>query len=424
MTIVNSAAALSAINTTTTTPMGVIKESFLMGVIWAQILKKAMNLSLLQPDVITTEVEALRPGSRVRHIHMPIDMEDRRNWIMRIRRRAIRQYPDEPLEINLRSEVATNQVLHTAGVAVPESYMRPEDGKHHPKLIYCYQTWLEGDAWKPFMDRNLESSPLSSKSLRHINDLAKWFISMEKVSFRQVGSPEFAENGKDIGIGPLIERHPAFNIPPYYQGPFRTSRDRWIATINSRISLILSRTYCNPKHEVVWYLVYLEAKRLIEGCEEMRGTGPFYIKHDDDRFDHIRANEDGTLTGILDWEWAYTTNKEEAFASPAGFVPDAEYRSGQNDCLSTREVALADAYIALGREDLATCVRNGRKYHRLINLLRHSHLNTKKINALERAFLDLPDAYAGQPDTLQEWVEAKKVVYREDEGLIFLLRQV
>lgn len=36
------------------------------------------------------------------------------------------------------------------------------------------------------------------------------------------------------------------------------------------------------------------------------GDDKFYLKHTDDKGDHTVFNDDFNITGIIDWEWAYT----------------------------------------------------------------------------------------------------------------------
>lgn len=45
----------------------------------------------------------------------------------------------------------------------------------------------------------------------------------------------------------------------------------------------------------------------------------FYLKHADDKGDHILVHENFTTTGIIDWEWAHTVSPAHAFNSPTGF---------------------------------------------------------------------------------------------------------
>ncbi|WWC60077.1 uncharacterized protein I303_102640 [Kwoniella dejecticola CBS 10117] len=400
-------------------------------------------IQLLDPVLIKAEVESLRPGYKVSKIDIPTSSkrfsaefqgscnfhvkinfkEQAEPWIMRIRRRAAHRYPDQPLTINMASEVATIRALRSGDLDVPDAYLRPKDSQLHPKLIYCYQTWVPGDMWRPFYGRDAKSLPLDTTSLHHVECVAQWFITMEKVKFDMVGSLAHSDDEREamIHVGPLIERHPAFTTPPYFQGPFRTAKNRWVASIDKRLERILAGVECQPRTEIVLYLIYLEAKQLVEGCAELEDIGPFYIKHDDDRFDHIRANPDGEVTGILDWEWAYTTNEAEAFAAPSGWVSE-DYRAGSNDTLSPREMALIEAYIKDGRSDLADYVKSGRKYHRLVDLLRYDDPSVIRFNALERAFLDLPDSHTEQSNTVEEWVAIRKEKYKDDEDWKNLLK--
>ncbi|OCF34635.1 hypothetical protein I316_03676 [Kwoniella heveanensis BCC8398] len=131
-----------------------------------------------------------------------------------------------------------------------------------------------------------------------------------------------------------------------------TSKERWISSIDTRLRLLLRRKLIEPQWVVNLYLALLEVRSLVEGCAEMSSPGPFYIKHDDDRGDHIRALEDGTVTGVIDWEWAYTTHKEETFCSPIGWA-HKQFHSWKNDALSKEEICLLDAFNAAARPDLA-----------------------------------------------------------------------
>nr|XP_019050145.1 hypothetical protein I302_00566 [Kwoniella bestiolae CBS 10118]OCF29075.1 hypothetical protein I302_00566 [Kwoniella bestiolae CBS 10118] len=225
-------------------------------------------MRLLDRDLIKAEAEKIRSGHQVDQVlipdhwrdfignfrgscnfHVKIEFKDAEPLMMRIRRRAAHLYPDEPLKINFQSEVATNQALNKGGVPVPFAYSRPVDSKLHPKLLYCYQDWLPGDMWRPFVNHYTRHSPLDDTSLQHINGIVDWFIKMEKVNFGKVGSLSFADN-RDIIVGALIERDPIMTIPPYYHGPFHTAKERWVATIDNRIALILSHNYCTSKREI------------------------------------------------------------------------------------------------------------------------------------------------------------------------------
>ncbi|EIW67082.1 hypothetical protein TREMEDRAFT_64951 [Tremella mesenterica DSM 1558] len=154
-------------------------------------------------------------------------------------------------------------------------------------------------------------------------------------------------------------------------GPFKSSRDRFI----SQIDLILEdiekglRFVDDPQTA---YLVHLQVKQWIMedvtlGVEEEE----FYIKHADDKGDHIMVDDEGNITGIIDWEWAYSTTKSEAFSAPLGLVNISDYFNGSNS-LSPQEERLAETYEKLGRPDLSAWVRASKKYQRLLHTIGQS----------------------------------------------------
>ncbi|WWD08812.1 hypothetical protein V865_006925 [Kwoniella europaea PYCC6329] len=358
------------------------------------------------------------------NLQIKIDFSDGSSWMMRIRRKAgIRPYPDEPLRLNAQSEVATCQALHCGGVLVPQSTFRPKDSKLHPKLIYSYQTFIEGSPWSDFAPFKPKNQPLSSSTKRHIGFIAQWFISLEKVRFDKIGSLTFSSASNQIIVGPLIERQPVITVPPYFNGPFQNAKERYLRMIDSRLEACRDRTFVEPPREVHIYLALLEFKELVGNDLDMeQDPGPFYIRHADDHWDHTRTKEDGEITGVIDWEWAYTTTKDEAFASPMYFLPSKFYHEGSNDMFSPREYALIEAYQSLGRDDLADCVKNGRKYQRLIYFLKCMFINVLEVNAIRKAFLKIPDEVDdGMPKTEEEWVEKMLIKWQEDEGLRYLV---
>lgn len=49
------------------------------------------------------------------------------------------------------------------------------------------------------------------------------------------------------------------------------------------------------------------------GFEENWDNGPFFLKHMDDKGDHILVNDDFNITGVIDWSFARTVPAYEAF---------------------------------------------------------------------------------------------------------------
>ncbi|KAF3395394.1 hypothetical protein DPV78_008516 [Talaromyces pinophilus] len=92
--------------------------------------------------------------------------------------------------------------------------------------------------------------------------------------------------------------------------------------------------------------------------------GRFYLRHADNKGDHILVDDDYNTTGILDWEWAHTDTKSAAFNSPVMLLPVAEFYDGNNQ-LGQDELVFAQLLQDKGHADLAGIVREGRILHQL-----------------------------------------------------------
>jgi hypothetical protein len=140
------------------------------------------------------------------------------------------------------------------------------------------------------------------ETLTAIENVAMWFISVEKVSFDKVGSLTFDADQEKIVIGPCMDRVNLSDAPPYFQGPFDTAMDWYVSHYSAIMHQILQGRRAPRGREMELYLVALEIKTLVEGCTEMH-IGPWYIKHADDRGDHVLFDEKNQIAGVIDWDW-------------------------------------------------------------------------------------------------------------------------
>ena len=106
-----------------------------------------------------------------------------------------------------------------------------------------------------------------------------------------------------VVIGPLLEFQPQKNTPPYFNGPYRTAMEHYADFFDHAMQQNLAGTRSVAERDVDDYLIALEAKSLVLGCEEL-GEGPWYMKHaDDHKGDHFLFTDDGELSGVIDWDW-------------------------------------------------------------------------------------------------------------------------
>ncbi|PGH01687.1 hypothetical protein AJ79_07840 [Helicocarpus griseus UAMH5409] len=74
--------------------------------------------------------------------------------------------------------------------------------------------------------------------------------------------------------------------------------------------------------------------------KEIPAGDKFFLKHPDDKGDHILVNDRFDIVGIIDWEWTRTVSKAEAFSSPCTMWPVAEFYTVSNK-LSAEELQFA-----------------------------------------------------------------------------------
>lgn len=143
----------------------------------------------------------------------------------------------------------------------------------------------------------------------------------------------------------------------------------------------------------------------------------FFLKHFDEKGDHIMVDEEFNITGIMDWEFASPEPKALAFSSACMLWLVGDFYAGSNR-LRPEEMELAAIFERRGRKDMASLIRSGRKMQRYLFFngggVSHSQ------EGFESMFQGMRAAWAEDQDKLisyQIWKkEALKKSY-EDEQL-------
>lgn len=190
-----------------------------------------------------------------------------------------------------------------------------------------------------------------------MHQLANVFLELERHSLPATGSI-CTEDGQ---VGAFAQGH-TFSTPSTSIGPYKSSSQSLAAILDNEIDMISTG-------EVSTFPVdnYLTNLWKLERAPDFAAdaTGGFYIKHFDDKGDHILVDEQHNITGIIDWEFASAESKQAAFASPCMMWPVANFYDGSNQ-LSAEELEFADIFRSLGREDMANIVLQGRKHQRFL----------------------------------------------------------
>lgn len=151
-------------------------------------------------------------------------------------------------------------------------------------------------------------------------------------------------------------------------------------------------------------------------------SNAFFLRHYDDKGDHILVDDDFNITGIIDWEFASAEPKEFAFSSPCMMWPVSEYFDGSDE-LSQDELEFAAIFEQKGRSDMAGYIRQGRKMQRFLGFNGGGvpgDVDEHKVTfqAMRRAWAD-----GEEIEEYEVWKEAASVQYADDEGLQSLLRR-
>ena len=79
---------------------------------------------------------------------------------------------------------------------------------------------------------------------------------------------------------------------------------------------------------------------------------------------------------------------------------------------------MIEAYRRLGRDDLAGCVAQGKKFQRLRSqILEKGIPDVRVLNATRRAILEQEDGIEGEPQSREEWFKVALARYQDDPGV-------
>ncbi|KAL9945676.1 hypothetical protein D7B24_005030 [Verticillium nonalfalfae] len=162
--------------------------------------------------------------------------------------------------------------------------------------------------------------------------LAEIFAKLEKHPFAKAGSLSVESAGdtpfvSSVASDRFVCLHPC--------GPCETSEAYYTAWAEQYLALIADGQLY-PQFSVEAYLVY---RFLRDNAAQLAdGENRFFLKHVDDKGDHLMVDEDLNITGTIDWQMARTVPRREAFALS---LVSADMR------------ALCDGEVSLSTSDLA-----------------------------------------------------------------------
>jgi hypothetical protein len=289
--------------------------------------------------------------------HLDVEFDDDVTWIARIRLRDPTLPPQAVQDYIFLSEVATLEFLAETAVPAPKVYHYQLQSAENP--VGASFVLMEKLAGRP-LDWNGASPEQRTKVMQQLVDA---FVELERHPFEMTGSIVPADSQGMIGG---FAQPPLFETPEKTLGPFSTLGDAYSTMIRRQLDAIASREITSLPIDN--YLAFRWRLSALPSLTSGTNKGPFYLKHYDDKGDHILVDEDYNITGIIDWEFCSAEAKDLAFSSPCLMWPVADYYDGSNK-LSDEEIQFAHLFELRGRSDLCEIVLNGRRWQRFLFFL-------------------------------------------------------
>lgn len=343
--------------------------------------------------------------------HIDIPFEDGVMWIARVRRFNATSPPPTVRDYILKSEVATLKFLEGTDVPAPKMFDHAleQDGSG-VGVGYILTEKLPGKA--------LRWPGATAEQRRRVMDqLADVFLDLYRHPFNALGSLGDGESHPVCAIA----QEPMMDLVDdglRLSGPFHS----WSVHRRSLLEQELARITAGETHSQRALDAYLIHRFLLDLVDRLKPasnpSGKFYLKHGDDKGDHILVDENFNITGIIDWEWAYTADPADAFNSPIGLLPVADFYAG-NGSIGDDEAVFAELFRDKGQPQLAQFVLEGRVRHLYSFCCGH---NPDDWDGFLSLFRGLREA-VGVDENLDwaAWKDKTLNRYREDAGLQVVL---
>ncbi|KAL6896375.1 hypothetical protein GGI43DRAFT_428956 [Trichoderma evansii] len=310
------------------------------------------------------------------------------SWLLRVPRVASFTVglPIPLADYLIASEYATLKFLETTAVPAPRafSYGVCSNGTDHGVgVAFLLMEELLG---RPWIGQGVSGTAATDDEKARIwSDLAEILAEVEHHPFPKAGSLCFQSSRVQVSA---IASDRFVVLTP--NGPFHNSTAYYTAFAEQYLALIADGQLYT-EFPIDAYLVYRflkdNASQLAEQGGEAKPSEQFFLKHVDDKGDHLLVDDDLHITGIIDWQMARLVS------------------------LSADDVALTDALRQKGLSWMASCAVDEKARRFFWGLA----LESEWVNALPLAIAIL-EVFGASQDWAQ-WRETELKEYETDERL-------
>jgi hypothetical protein len=336
--------------------------------------------------------------------NVDVEFADGVVWVARVRQEDPLAPPAPVQRHVVLAEVATLAFLELTAVPAPRVRGYRLASPDNPVgVAYLLMEKMPG---RP-LDWHAATARQRAKVMEQLADV---YLELERHPIPMMGSllPSDPPDSP-VAVGGVAQV-PWFENPDRALGPFETLEAAYSALLHQQLRAIESCELAGlPVDSYLARLWGLSALPALAGESESARGGPFFLRHFDDKGDHILVDDAHNITGIIDWEFASAETRELAFGSPSMMWPVAEFYDGEN-ALTADEVAFAAVFEGRGRRDLARLVLGGRRWQRFLFFRDGRH--PADMADFEALFQGVRQSFAGDgvaissyQDWKREWLE-------------------
>lgn len=344
------------------------------------------------------------------NFHVDVEFGDGVVWLAPIRLDDPLLPPREVRDHVFESEVATLKFLEKTDVPAPRVHTYASESE--AKLVGAPYVLMEKMRGVPLQWH--EANP--EQRSRVLAQMADVFVELERHPLPGWGSLCLGPDAVNVGG---FAQPSLFSSPDKTLGPFDDVGEGLDAMVSQQQNKTVSGEISSLAEDN--YLSFCWRKDMIpsvaDHCRQHGGTTEFFLKHFDDKGNHVLVDAGFNITGIIDWEFASAEPQALAFSTPCMLWPVGEFYDGDNK-LSAEEVGFAEIFEQRGRGDLARIVRESRKMQRF--LFFNGGGVAHEMNEFRALFGGLRTAWKDDGEYMaayDEWKSEAIMKYRKDPGM-------
>ena len=240
------------------------------------------------------------------HVHLCLKFTDGVSWLARIPRQNFTSFPTHLTDEILLSECAVLKWLEAVQIPAPR--------------LHKYALGHDNDVGVPYMlVDELLGTPFDQYSATE-EQTRKVYLQIAKIQsiiyshpFDRVGSLTLDSN-EAVCVGPITGDRSGFLSQ---LGPFSDAKAFYVRYAEEHLRLITDGQLWG-RYPMDAYLMFKHLRELApqgkcNTLERAGDEGPFFLKHTDDKGDHIMVDDQYNVTGVIDWSFARTLPAYDTF---------------------------------------------------------------------------------------------------------------